>query len=109
MSKKKSYAERLVALNEKAKDEISRLLRKHGLVKLAIPKGLVCVVSQQPGAGFVICPVTEVGFVRTQLSSGSPDCQEVLCFDYIGGIVWYENPVVWCQIADAVRKILHER
>lgn len=105
MSKKKPYSDRIAALNQAARDEVGRLLRKHGLVKLAIPEGLVNVTSQQPGANFDICPVCEVEFVKPDPSHSG----EVLCFDYRGGIAWYENPVVWCQICDAVRKLLHER
>ncbi len=101
MSKRKTYEERINALNQKAKDEIYNLLHAHNIKRLGL-SGEVHVVSQHPGGGFDFFPVTVVELVEQK----PPHTGEVLCFDYEGGIAWYTNPNIWCQICDEVRKKL---
>ena len=98
MRKRKTYQDRVEALCEKAKDEIRRLLNEHEVRYFDIPDG-VYVLSQVPGAEFTFCRVSWVGFVNEGYG-------DVLCFDYEGGIAWYQNPIVWCQICDALRRTL---
>ena len=105
MYKRKTYQERLDALNNKAKEDIRKMFAEHNIARLDIPEGEVNVTSQHPGGHFDIFPVHVVELVP----QNKPQSGDVLCFDYRGGIVWYENPVVWCQVADAVRKKLKKR
>jgi hypothetical protein len=105
MSKRKSYEERLIALNKKAKEDIRQMFAKHNITSLDIPEGVVNVTSQHPGGHFDIFPVYEIELVPQE----KPHEGSILCFDYRGGIAWYQNPVAWCQVADAVRKILKKR
>lgn len=105
MRKRKPYLERITALNQKAKEEVAALLHKHGLRRLDIPEGIVNVTSQHEGGNIDIFHVNVIKFVRTE----APHSGDVLCFDYRGGIAWYENPVVWCQICDYVHKALNEK
>lgn len=104
MSKRKSYEERIIALNIKAKEDIRQMFAEHNITSLDIPEGRVNVTSQHPGGHFDIFPVYKVELVRQD----EPHSGEVLTYDYRGGIAWYENPAVWCQIADTVRKLLKE-
>ena len=101
MSKKKTYEERICAINQKAKDEIRDLLCAHGITRLNLSGGIT-VVSQHPGGGFGFFSVTVVSLER----QGEPHTGSVLCFDYDGGIAWYTNPIIWCQICDEVRRKL---
>lgn len=101
MSKRKTYQEKVDAINERAKDEIRLMLYQNNLREIQLPDG-VYVLSQKPGAEFEFCRVTWVGFIN----EGHGD---VLCFDYEGGIAWYNNPIVWCQICDAMRKALNKK
>lgn len=101
MSKRKTYEERIGALNQKAKDEIRDLLNANGIKKMEL-SGEVHVVSQRPSGGFDFFPVTVVELTQQE----PPHTGEVLCFDYEGGITWYTNPIIWCQICDEVRKKL---
>lgn len=105
MSKRKSYEERLISLNKKAKEDIHQMFAKHNITSLDIPEGEVNVTSQHPGGNFDIFPVHKVWLEQQE----KPHSGSVLYFDYRGGIAWYENPAAWCQIADAVRKILKKR
>ena len=101
MSKRKTYEEHINALNQKAKDEIYNLLHAHNIKRLSL-SGEVHVVSQHPGGGFDFFPVTVVELVEQK----PPHTGEVLYFDYEGGIAWYTNPIIWCQICDEVRRKL---
>lgn len=101
MSKRKTYEERIIALNQTAKDEIYDHLFVRGIKEVRL-SGNVQVVSQHPGGGFDFFPVRVVRLEKQT----PPHKGEVLYFDYEGGIAWYLNPVLWCQICDEVRRIL---
>ena len=101
MSKRKTYEERIGALNLKARNEIYSLLHAHNIKRLEL-SGEAHVVSQHPAGKFDFFPVTSVELVEQE----PPHTGEVLYFDYEGGIAWYTNPNVWCQICDEVRKKL---
>lgn len=105
MSKRKSYEDRLIAINKKAKEDIRQMFAKHNITSLDIPEGRVNVTSQHPGGNYDIFPVYKVWLEQQEIPNGG----SVLYFDYKGGIAYYENPAVWCQIADAVRRILNKR
>lgn len=98
MGKRKTYQEKIDDLNAKAKEEIYQMLYQHDLREFQMPDG-VYVLSQKPGADFEFCRVAWVGFIN----EGHGD---VLCFDYVGGIAWYQNPIIWCQICDAMKRAL---
>jgi len=101
MSKRKTYEERIDALNQKAKYEIRDLLNANGIKKLEL-SGEVQAVSESPSGRFDFYPVIVVELVK----QNPPHTGEVLCFDYKGGSHWYTNPIIWCQICDEVRKKL---
>lgn len=105
MSKRKTYEERINALNKKAKEDIRQMFAEHNIKSLDIPEWEVSVTSQHPGGDYDIFTVHKVWLEQQEIPHGG----SVLYFDYRGGIAWYENPVVWCQIADVVRKILNKR
>ena len=103
MYRRKSYQERVEALNQKAKDEIYDLFHAKGIKELQLWKNTY-VVSETPRGNFDFFPVLSLKLVE----QGAPHKGEVLCFGYEGdsGIAWYNNPVIWCQLCDEVRSIL---
>ena len=100
---KQTYYNKVFKLNLAAKEEIRAKMLKNCVTKVDLREAYISVKSTVDGKdGYEDLTVTEV-----TLGSCGPDGKEPVCFDWEGGnSAWYYNPTIWCEIADAVNRIL---